>query len=777
MTDPYAAYGGAVASMPSPTTPPATTPPPAADPYAAYGGSAAPPEHQPDQPTSGWRSLANDKIHIDPNDSTTVKTIKGVESVGAGIEDDLLDAAGGAARMAGKVARYVTPMGLSDIILGRKSPVVPPVVTNFIDSKKKEIEANNAENPGLNKTGNVIGSIAEFLSGEEALKGLSMADKLQKIAPALKMLEKFPKTARVLATAIRQGTIGTAQAGAHGADTLHAIETGLVTGGVGGAADAIVPAAYGAIKNLISRIRPETTEIAGQVIPRLASQVPGASPGASRAATIAQAPEIAAVQQEGGQQAVTNIAQRATKNALNRVNGTRATAPITDYSRMLAAPPDYQPFQFHIEGPPTIEGATSPEGGPTYYAGTVDQPNPNFQPMEGENVQQRRQQLGSTAETIPDQAFTGDPTTRTTNWQYTPPEAGAPGTNAIGGGRLVTSDPATAQSALSRLEDITNSRTFESLPAEQQAAITAQRDSLQQQLGMYHASDGAYPNFQPVDADAAMQHVTNFGEAADQVQASVKPIYQKLDAVSGGSFTALRNQMKVAQKIMFQPGSMDAYEKALASKTEAEQGIQDLFNRHSGDISRVELQSANSAWRDSVVLDNIHSAVEGAFKGAPQSIADTIGTRRLLRGDNLTSRLNALLKKTPQANIERVIGADGLQNLYRVANLLSKPETAIATQNVAKETARELVRRVGRGALIGGMLGHIVGHAELGAVAGASSEDAARYILRQAAINPRVGVLVDRAVRHQVNPKIFAPLIAATLAHDPAEQQQEETPQ
>ena len=34
---------------------------------------------------------------------------------------------------------------------------------------------------------------------------------------------------------------------------------------------------------------------------------------------------------------------------------------------------------------------------------------------------------------------------------------------------------------------------------------------------------------------------------------------------------------------------------------------------------------------------------------------------------------------------------------------------------------------------------------------------------RKPAIDPRVGMLVDRAVRHQVNPKIFAPLIAGEI--------------
>jgi hypothetical protein len=739
----------------------AATPAPPVDPRNPY-------------PNSGWKSLLNENIHIDPSDSAPLKFVKGATSFGAGIGDELLNAAGGIVDLTNKVGNAVTPTRLTNLIPGNeKQPIIPKAVSTWLQKNKSQIESDNAENPGLNKAGNVTGVISEFLSGEEILKGLSKAAQLEKIAPVMETLKNFPRVSRAIVTALRQGAVGTAQALVHHSDAWSAIEQGGLTGAVGGVADLAVPAVYAGAKNLITRIRPTTRTIENVVMPALASQAPDAAAAAGRAATITDAPAVAAAQQEGGQQAVVNIAQRATKNGLDRVNATRATAPITDPARLLAPPEGMQPFQFHIEGPPTIEGATSPEGGPVHYAGTREVPNPAYKPVTDPDVAAEREQLGTTADAIPDQAFTGQPTTRASNWQYTPPPSGTPGTNAIGGGRLVTTDPATAQSALSRLEDLTSSRTFESLPAEQQQAIIAQRDSLQQQLGMFHAGDGVYPHFEPVDTNAAVGHVTNFGEASDQLQAAVKPVYQKLDAVSGGNFTALRNQMKAASKVMFQPGSMDAYEKALQSHEEAEQGIQELFNRHSGDISRVELQSANSAWRDSVVLDKLHATVEGAFKGAPKDIADKIGTNRILRGDNLTSRLNTLLKKTPPADIERVIGQDGLHNLYRVGELLSKPATAVATQNVAKETARELFRRVSRGALVGGLVGHIVGHAELGAVAGASAEDATRWVLRQAAINPRIGTLVDRAVRHQVSPKIFAPLISAALTNDPQEEPQQ----
>jgi hypothetical protein len=795
MTDPYAAYGGGTPVQQSAPPPPAQAP--AADPYAAYGGGApvqtsAPLDDNGGHPTSGWASLLGHKVHIDPNDGGVLNTVKRVLSVGAGIGDAALDTVQGTENLlhtnpddstATKVLKYAVSPTLNML----------PDPRARIASRQQDLQTDNSENPGLNTTGKVLETVAEFMTGEEVLKGLSGAQKLAKVAPVLATLEKFPKTARVLAAAIRQGTVGATQAKLKGATTSDALESGAITGGIGGAAELAIPALYSGAKNLIEKIRPGTTTLfGGETIPVLASQMPGADAAATRAATTANAPEVAAAQQGGGMRSIQNVAQRAASDSLDRVNALRRTAPpITDASRMLPAPAE--PFQFHIDGPPTTEateGETTPlarkrqigtnvVAGKGSAAGTPVFTDQNISAFTFPTV-------GDEAP-LPEVSDLGnqpDGNHREPVWQFltgTKPGAGEAGHDVIaGGGQLVTSDPAAAQSALSRLEELAGSDknppsdVFKSLPAEQQAHIVEARNSLQDQLGMYHGVNTLGSHFEPVDVAGALQHVTNFGEAADQIQAAVKPIYQKLDEVSGGQFTALRNQAKAASKVMFQPGSVDAYEKALDSKQAAEQGIQDLFNRHSGDVNRVELQTANSAWRDSVVLDNLHSTVEGAIKGAPQNIADSLGTNRLIRGNSLTTRLNKLLQSTPQADVERVIGRDGLENLYRVGDLLSKPETAIPTQNVAKEIARELVKRVGRGAFIGGLLGHVVGHSYEGALLGAGAEDATRYVLRQAAINPRVGVMVDRAVRHQVSPRIFAPLIAGEI-DQPAPQSQEVT--
>jgi hypothetical protein len=736
-SDPYAAYGGA-------TAPPAPTS--SADPYAAYGGASG--------------------AATPPPAATTTTTPPAAD------EDSLGTQAGEAAE---GFKKALNQTGLTAMKVIHAVPGVGAALDKTGWQKAQTATQTVADQPmetTAGKTGYAVENIIEFMSGEEALKGLSLGEKLAKMAPMIKQLEKYPLVANMLNSAIRQGTVGTAQAAAHGEGAGDSAVTGLATGVMGGAAE-LIPGAQQGVKNLLAKVRPGTVDIAGVTIPRLASQVKDASPLAAKLATTANTPAYAAAQQTLGQQAVENTAQRATREALERVNAVRQTVPpITDPARMLQAPDGSQPFQFTLEGTPTterVEGDISPDprkkqignrtvaGKGSATAPTEPYAASSFKYGDGDYLPQPSdlgtQPEGSHKEPLL-QYFTG-----------TKLDAEAAAHDIVGGGgRMTTGDPQQAQSWLSRYDDLTNSAQFEQMPATQQAHITSQRDSLEQQLGMYNAADRMTPNFDPVDTAAAAQHVSNFGEAADQIQQAVKPIYQKLDDLSGGQFTALRNQSRAAAKVMFQPGSMDAYSKALDAKAEADEGIQNLFNRHGGDISRAELTSANSAWRDSVALDNIHAAINGAFKGAPKDIAEANNTARLLKGDSMVNRLNTLMAKDgARANTERVIGKNGLADLYNVGGLVSNPATAGQTGSALRAVGLHMFQHTTRGAVVGGLIGSTVGHPYLGAVGGALTEDAAHFVLRQAAINPRVGTLLDYAVRNKVNPRIFAPLIAATI--------------
>jgi hypothetical protein len=86
--------------------------------------------------------------------------------------------------------------------------------------------------------GKVGEGVLEFFLGDEALKGLSLTDKLTQATKLTDMLEKYPSIAKALhigTSAMRMATAGTAQAMAHGAPIGEAAKSGAVTGLAGGA--------------------------------------------------------------------------------------------------------------------------------------------------------------------------------------------------------------------------------------------------------------------------------------------------------------------------------------------------------------------------------------------------------------------------------------------------------------------------------------------------------------------------------------------------------------
>jgi hypothetical protein len=166
--------------------------------------------------------------------------------------------------------------------------------------------------------------------------------------------------------------------------------------------------------------------------------------------------------------------------------------------------------------------------------------------------------------------------------------------------------------------------------------------------------------------------------------------------------------------------------------------------------------------------------VERAFNtnDAPVDIAAKMGRPRTMRGDNLTENINKLIHKglpdeaAQRAEVERVIGADGLENLYRVGDLLRTPEAAYETKQVAHNIGMYLVHRGGAGATAGALTGLAMGGpagAFAGGLTGAGTEAATRYVLRQMAINPTVAKNIQFILRSGARPEYYGPLVAQII--------------
>lgn len=111
---------------------------------------------------------------------------------------------------------------------------------------------------GQEEAGNILENIVEFVAGDEALKGVSLADKLgiaQKIA---KFAEESPKLATALkigmkaaGTATRQAVVGGTQTLAKGGTPAQAVENAAITGGVGGVLEGGAGTAQAIYKSII----------------------------------------------------------------------------------------------------------------------------------------------------------------------------------------------------------------------------------------------------------------------------------------------------------------------------------------------------------------------------------------------------------------------------------------------------------------------------------------------------------------------------------------------
>lgn len=107
--------------------------------------------------------------------------------------------------------------------------------------------ASSMETPegGHQQIGAGLEAAAEFMLGDEALKGLSLADKIPLIGKAMKSLEEAPSLlknvlAHMTKTGVRTGTVGGVQALAHGATPGEALEAAATTGAIGAGTEGAV---------------------------------------------------------------------------------------------------------------------------------------------------------------------------------------------------------------------------------------------------------------------------------------------------------------------------------------------------------------------------------------------------------------------------------------------------------------------------------------------------------------------------------------------------------
>jgi hypothetical protein len=804
--DPYAQYGGkmdgaATATAPAEAAPAAAAP--TGDPYAKYGGTV-------DGATAAPAAAA-----------AAQQTTAPAESGGGGMGE------------------YFGPTGVAHVMTGAERGVAKTIIGGK-DAFNKHVADTGPEShymQGMREfsqqpSANVLESAGEF--GETMIEMLTPENLLKFVSPLMKgtealeaaakigkMIKEHPLLAKTLSlgkNAALGGGQGYVKSGGDSTEAGMAAAAQVMGGGL---VIEGLPSASKAVGELVENIRPRTGHIDTVPVTRLASQMPEGSQIGG--ATTANTPKVAKAQQVAAGRVIRNTAQRATRDSIERLNATRPEAPrVTDESRMLTSgegalpqgaegpQPQTQPFTFHIEGPPTYEDVRPPTGSPREDS-AVGEPHQRNVVVPG-----RQRQIGTgvapRVESFPTEAdgSSGQPHSTRTTPEWWAPGSGAegplgkpqsnpkapsgvrkvpiyqyltdirPGSEPIpldkGGGRLTTSDPQVAQTTLSRLNELVDSG---HVPEADLPAVKAARDSLQEQMDLYHAYDNEGRNisgahFPKVHPEQAARNVETFRDSADQARMPATPVYQKLDELSKGDFTKWNDQRKRANAILQDPErapiTEQAHRDAVASLKQANDEIYTIFATHRDKIKPSDWTAASNAWRDGAILDDIHTTVERAFNrnDASKDQAARIGRARTLRGDNLTENLNKLTD-TPEkkANVLRVIGEDGLNNLYDLGEMLRTPESAEGVNNVAKNVGMYLAHRGGIGATAGAGIGLATagpGGAFAGGLAGAAADAGTRYVLRKIATEPKIAKMVKFAAEAGARPQNYGPLIAAMIA-------------
>jgi hypothetical protein len=365
-------------------------------------------------------------------------------------------------------------------------PGVGPAFQRATATARAADEARAAQpmnTPGR-MAGSAIENIIEFASGDELLKGASTLAKVEKLAPLASTLKKLPpRLLEIMANGVRQGTVGTGQALAHGKDLTTALETGAAAGAGGAALEGVQ--AGGA--KILSKIAPSTTEALGETLPVLASQKPGAAPLAEDLADIRSTPKYAQEQQLGAQKGIVNRAQRTAYNELEKLNAARQARWVQGERDINLAP----------EAQPEVAGTDRQLG-----TGQAQLPSDT-----------------TTQPTAPQLGAGGQP-----QLEAGEPPAGLARTNEVGPyeGEIPESQP--------------------SQPGQQQPAQPTQPTP---QPGGRRVSyiEEKPPNFQPIDSTAEVQNIRSFGDAAKKIREHAAPIFARFDSATGGEYTRLRGEL------------------------------------------------------------------------------------------------------------------------------------------------------------------------------------------------------------------------------------------
>jgi hypothetical protein len=598
---------------------------------------------------------------------------------------------------------------------------------------------------GINEQAGDFGEgAAEILMPEtwmgDAGKAVDVADRMIQMGKNIKTLRGAPGLAQLakvgLATLKNAAITGGQTFVKSGGDT-DATKTAAVVGGGLGAAGEIIGQG---VKAFTGALKPTMETLEGETMPVLASQKADAPLITKVIPKAEQLPQIDAAQQAVPAKAIKNSAQRAVKNVIDKVNETRQIQGPVEASGVQPGQYKFSVDRFD----PRVE--QEPMGRTQTQLGSMASAIPERvagEPTTVSDPQLRRQQLGSTGATVPEQTFTG-------------PASSAPA-------KFETTDPNVARKMLTEAQMIAENP---DIGPRLKARVEQRIEDLSGQLDEYHTARATAPNYKPVDVNSAIANTNDFRTSGDLMQNSVTDVYQRMaDATRSDQYP--QGETAFLQQ---QPRWKSAAR------------LSELFDEHKGEFTKPEWDAANEAYRKGFVSKALHDAIQPAWNVSPETAAATsdlaTAQRRFTGSTKIGNNLDSVIEDNKD-DVRDMIGDNGIRSLRRMNALFKGPETSGPIQELLRNTAAIMRRHyTGLGGFLGSAAAPILGVSHLtGIGAGAAAGYAIQKTVNMIATHPEIADRVAYAVDNKLSSRIAAPLISSMLIKALGEQEPKPTTQ
>jgi hypothetical protein len=176
----------------------------------------------------------------------------------------------------------------------------------------------------------------------------------------------------------------------------------------------------------------------------------------------------------------------------------------------------------------------------------------------------------------------------------------------------------------------------------------------------------------------------NFNNAAFDIKASAKPVFEKLDEQSDGLFQTTQTRIDNARKIIRNGAStIQALADAQNELKAANDKMEDIFS--TSDLGAKDLKTARGAWRKASTLEDLHDGLDKAYsvpsaalQSLPQDASitgltpDQIRVQAALNPKKYSPQLNSVVRSIGRARLVDALGDEGVNQLYSVDRLFKQ---------------------------------------------------------------------------------------------------------